>query len=70
MKVSIQIIEIFVRLREIFVLNKDVLLKLEKLERKVDKHDENIPLIFKYVKLLLNPPSPPRRKIGFIQEDR
>jgi hypothetical protein len=69
-KVSLQIIEIFVRLREIMMLNKDVLLKLEKLGRKVDTHDENIQLIFKYLKLLLNPPNPPRRKIGFIQDDR
>jgi len=66
--VNIQIIRIFSRMREILMTNKDILLKLEQLERKVGKHDEDIQLIFRYLKQLLNPPQEPRRKIGFIQE--
>lgn len=67
--VNIQIIRIFTRMRQMLITNKDILLKLEQLERKVGKHDEDIQLIFKYLKQLLNPPQPPRRKIGFIQND-
>lgn len=67
--VNIQIIRIFIRIREMVLTNKDILLKLEQLERKVGNHDAEIQLIFKYLKELLNPAQPPRRKIGFIQED-
>jgi hypothetical protein len=69
-KVSIRIIEIFVRMRELLFTHKDILLKLEQMERKVDDHDEEIQRIFQYLKQLLNPPNPPRRKIGFIQDDK
>jgi len=45
--------------------HKDILLQLEKIERKLTGHDEDIQLIFKYLKQLLNPPQQQRRKIGF-----
>lgn len=67
--VNIQIIRVFTRMREMLVTHKDILFKLEQLENKVGKHDENIRLIFDYLKQLLNPPQEPRRRIGFIQED-
>lgn len=62
---SIRIIEIFVRLREVLLTHKDILLKLEKLERKAVQHDSDIKLIFKYLRELLNPPAERMRKIGF-----
>ena len=68
-EVSIRIIEIFVKLRQMLFTHKDILLKLEQIEKKVTGHDENIQLIFKYLKQILNPPLPERRKIGFIQDD-
>ncbi len=64
-QVSIRIIEIFVKMREMLSSHKDVLLKLEQLERKVTGHDDDIQLIFKYLKQLLAPPQEPRPKIGF-----
>ena len=68
-EVSIRIIEIFVKLREMLFTHKDILLKLEQIEKTITGHDENIKLIFKYLKQLLNPSLPERRKIGFIQDD-
>jgi len=62
---SIRIIEIFVRLREVLLTHKDILLKLEKLETKAGEHDSDIKLIFKYLKGLLNTPTEPMRRIGF-----
>ncbi len=56
LKMSIRIIEIFVKLREVLLTNKDILLKLEKLESKVVKYDDEIRLIFDYLKELLNSP--------------
>jgi len=67
--VNIQIIRIFSRMRELLLTNKDILLQLEKLENTLNKHDEQIQLIFKYLKNLLNPTQPSRRKIGFKSED-
>ncbi len=67
---SIRIIEIFVKLRETLLTNKDILLKLEQLERKAVQHDGDIKLIFKYLKELLSPPTEPSRKIGFKQKGK
>jgi hypothetical protein len=63
--VNIHIIRIFTRLREMLLTHKDILLKLEKLEREAVQHDGDIKLIFKYLKELLNPKTEPLRKIGF-----
>jgi ORF6N domain len=68
-KVNIQIIRIFNKLREILLSHKDILLKLEEIERKSVGHDQDIQVIFEYLKQLLNPPNPPRRRIGFMTND-
>ena len=65
LQVSIRIIEIFVKLRELLLSHKEILAQLEKIENKLTRHDEDIVLIFQYLKQLLNPPQVPRRKIGF-----
>jgi len=64
-KLNIQIIRIFSRMRQILLNHKDILIKLEQLEKKVTTHDKDIQLIFQYLKQLLNPPHPPRERIGF-----
>ena len=62
---SIRIIEIFVKLREVLLTHKDILLKLEQLEKRAVRQDDDIKLIFKYLRELLNPKTEPMRKIGF-----
>lgn len=69
-EVNIQIIRVFARMRQMIMTNKDVLLKLEQLEKEVGKHSEDIELIFRYLKQLLDPPQLPRQRIGFIQDDK
>lgn len=64
-KVNIQIIRVFTKMKEMLLTNKDILLKLEQLENKVSGHDENIQMIFEALKQLLNPPQEPRKRIGF-----
>ena len=64
-RVNIQIIRVFTKMRELLLTHKDILLKLQNIEKKLTGHDEDIALIFQYLKQLLNPPQPPRRKIGF-----
>lgn len=68
-RVNIQIIRVFTRMRELLLTHKDILLQLEKMEKKLTGHDEDIALIFQYLKKLLNPPQPPRHKIGFNRKD-
>jgi len=64
-RVHIQIIRVFAKMRELLLTHKDILLQLEKMEKKLTGHDEDIALIFQYLKKLLSPPQPPRQKIGF-----
>jgi phage regulator Rha-like protein len=63
--VSLRLIEIFVKMREILSANKDILIKLEQLEKKVTNHGEDIQMIFSALKQLLNPPTSRRQRIGF-----
>jgi len=66
MQISIRIIEIFIKMRELFANQKDILLKLEKLDRQVVSHDADIQAVFKILKQMLTEPEPkPRRRIGF-----
>jgi hypothetical protein len=67
--VSIQIIRVFTKMREMLLTHKDILLQLEKIEKKLAGHDEDIILVFGYLKKLLNPPEPSRQKIGFRRKD-
>ena len=69
-EVNIQIVRVFTQIREMLLAHKDILLQLEKVEKKLTGHDEDIALIFQYLKQLLNPPQPPRRKISFINKRR
>jgi phage regulator Rha-like protein len=64
-EVSLRLIEIFVKMREMLSAHKDILLKLEQLEKKATEHDADIQMIFEALKQLLNSPQAPRQRIGF-----
>lgn len=67
--VNIQVIRIFTKIKGSLLTNKDILLQLEKIDRRLAGHDDDIILAFKYLKQLLNPPRTPRRRIGFRRKD-
>jgi hypothetical protein len=67
--VNVAIMRAFVKLREILSINKELAHKLAQLERKIEKHDEDIRLIFDAIRQLMTPPEPKRRRIGFLQEE-
>lgn len=67
--VNVQIVRIFAQMRDLLLANKDILLKIEKLERKTAQFDEDIKLIFDHLKQLLAPAPSPMRKIGFRRKD-
>jgi len=56
-KVNIQIIRIFTRMREMLLNYKDLFIKLEQLEKKVTGHDEDIQVVFANLKKLLPTPN-------------
>jgi hypothetical protein len=70
-QVNIKIMRVYTRLREMLLTHKDILLKLELLERKIlnqneksNKQEQEIQIIFNTLKQLLNPPPQPRKRIG------
>jgi len=64
-EMSIKIIDVFVKLREMLLTHKDILLKLEQLEKQVIQNSDDIQMIFTALKELLNPPREPRPRVGF-----
>ena len=69
--VNIQIIRLFSKMRKMLLTHKDILLKLELLEKQVSQNSEEIQMIFSALKQLLNPIQEPRKPIGFrtVKED-
>ena len=65
-QVNIQIIRIYTKMREMLLTHKDILLKLEQLERQALENADDIQLIFEYLKELLIPAEQKNRtRIGF-----
>ena len=64
-QVHIQIIRIFTKMRELLLTNKVILLKLERMEKDVKENKQDIAVIFKALKQLVEQPKPKRRMIGF-----
>ncbi|MCX6250996.1 MAG: ORF6N domain-containing protein [Bacteroidetes bacterium] len=62
---NIRIIRVFVKMREMLVTHKDILLKMEQFEIQIGKNTEDIQLIFEALKQLLHPKQEPRRQIGY-----
>ncbi|MEO5998608.1 MAG: ORF6N domain-containing protein [Chitinophagaceae bacterium] len=67
--VNIHVVRAFTKLREMIISHKDILLQLGRLEKKLSEHDGDIQLIFNALKQLINPPNPPRERIGFKQNN-
>jgi hypothetical protein len=68
--VNIQIIRVFNQLRGSLINYKDVLLKLDQLEKDVSQHNNDIQIIFEYLRQLVKSPEQKnRRRIGFRRKD-
>jgi len=64
-QVNIAIMRAFVKLREILSTHKELAHKLAEHERKIEKHDGEIKVIFDAIRGLMTPPQPKKKKIGF-----
>lgn len=63
--VNIQIMRAYSRIRSMLFTHKDMLLKLEELEKRVAGQDANVSLIFEYLQQFMEVRSQPRKQIGF-----
>lgn len=67
-QVNIAIMRAFVKLKAVLSTHKELAHKLNELERKIEKHDEDIRTIFEAIRRLMAPPDPLKRRIGFHPE--
>ena len=65
-QVNIQIIRVYTRMKQLLLDNKELWLKLEKIEEALFKKDEEVQIIFDTLKKLLVQEEKPRNEIGFL----
>ncbi len=68
-QMSVRIIDVFVKLRELLLSHKDILLKLEQFEKQLIRNSDDIQMIFDVIKELLNPLQEPRKQIGYKRKE-
>jgi len=66
-RVNVEIMRTFVRLRQLLASNAQLAQKLEALER---KYDAQFKVVFDAIRELMTPPEPKKRKIGFLVKER
>ena len=59
---SIQVVRVFIRLRQILATHKELARRLDELEK---KYDEKCQVVFEAIRQLMAPPVPKRTEIGF-----
>lgn len=67
-RVNIEIMRAFVRLRQILASNKELAKRLDDLEK---KYNAQFSIVFDAIRELMRPPEPqaPKRRIGFVVEE-
>ena len=67
-RVNIEIMRAFVRLRSLLALHTDLARRLDEIE---SRYDGQFRVVFEAIRELMTPPEPPRRQIGFkVKEKR
>jgi ORF6N domain len=68
---SVRIVRTFVRMRELIVASLELSRRLEQVEQRMDKTDENLSALFAAIRQLLDAPTAPaEREMGFhVRED-
>ena len=70
-QVNIQVMRIFTRIRQMFIDNTELRLEIEKIKTKLDNHDKNMEVVFRYLDELLEKKEEPkpRKRIGYKSDD-
>ena len=69
-RMSVFVVRAFIRLRHTVAFHKEIMIKLDELERKFTAHDSDIKRLFATVRQLMVPPESNKRKIGFLVEEK
>ena len=64
-QVNIQIIRVYTKMKQVLLDNKEIWLKIEKIEKAIIKNDEEVKTIFKVLRRLLLQEDKPRNIVGF-----
>jgi len=64
-QVNIAIMRAFIKMREIFIRNREFADTLQAVEKQLAKHDDDFKIIFQALRQLLYEEEKPKRKIGF-----
>jgi hypothetical protein len=64
-EMSVFVVLAFVRMHRAIAVNRYVLAKLAEVERRLESHDTDIQDLMAAIRELIDPPDPPRRRIGF-----
>jgi len=67
--VNINIMRVYTKIKDLLSTHKDILLKMEELEKKVTGQDERIEIVFDYLRQFVNDKESPRVKIGYNRKD-
>lgn len=65
-EVNIQIMRTFTKLREMIATHKDLVRKLDALEK---KYDEQFQIVFEAIRQIIEVEEKPKRQIGFIAKE-
>ncbi len=66
-QVNIQIMRTFTKLRQLLSSRKDLVEKMEKMEK---NYDRQFRIVFEILRELRNPPEKPRKQIGFLSDNK
>jgi hypothetical protein len=69
-ELSLFVVRAFVRLRGLSSTHAEIAERLSALERRVVGHDKELKVMFAALRALIEPPTPPRRRIGFKSSGR
>ncbi len=69
-EVSVFIVRAFVKLRQTIAEHKEIASKLQRLERRIADHDEQILTLLEAINQLMAPPNHKQKKIGFTVKER
>ena len=74
-KMNIQIVRIFTKMKQMLLTHKDLLLRLDQIERRMEGHDSEIVVLFEYLKKLMGEKEEridhtARKRIGFKKDEK
>ena len=67
---SVYVVRAFIQMREQFVANGEILRRLAEIDQTLLQHNAGLRDIYRKLRPLLQPVVPPRRRIGFGQDDK